>query len=272
MQTLAQIREMLDERGLRPRKSLGQNFLIDHNLLTKLVNRAEVGPEDIVLEVGPGTGVLTEALLERGATVIAAEMDRGLAELLRDRLGEHPRFTLVEGDALRGKSSLSDGVRQALGGRPFKVVANLPYAAGTPIITTVLADHPECPGLWVTVQREVGDRLAAGPGTKSYGTISVLAQAVARVERVAVLPPACFWPRPEVTSVMLAITRRPDPLTTDPRRLFDACQRVFAHRRKRLGGVLGQGFPWPEGVDPDQRAESLDPERIVALCEAGEIR
>ncbi|MCG3121935.1 MAG: Ribosomal RNA small subunit methyltransferase A [Phycisphaerales bacterium] len=268
MQSLAQIKRHLDERGLAPRHRLGQNFLIDHNLIRKLVDAAGVGPGSLVLEVGPGTGTMTEELLERGCRVVACELDAGLAALLRDVIGHGPhadRFTLVEGDCLETKRRVSGAVLRELVGRPFKLVSNLPYAAATPLITTLLASHAECPLLAVTIQREVGDRLAAGPGSKDYGPLSVIAQSMATIEPVATLPPECFWPRPDVTSAMVLLRRRERPLTDDVAGLAQTCQRLFAQRRKQIRWFLGKNAAWPAGIEPHMRAEELTPEQLIVL-------
>jgi 16S rRNA (adenine1518-N6/adenine1519-N6)-dimethyltransferase len=266
---------MLESRGLAPRKSLGQNFLIDHNLIRKLVDAAGVSGEGdpagrLVLEVGPGTGTLTEELLARGCEVVAIELDRGLAELLRERFGEEARagrFTLIEGDALAGKRALHVEAVAALGGRPFTHVANLPYAAGTPVMIALLVEHPECRGLFVTVQREVADRLLAGPGSRDYGPLAVLAQCYSEVQRIAVLPPECFWPRPEVTSAMVGMVRRERPLSDlGARRLAEVVQQLFARRRKQLGSVLGREMEFPAGIDRQSRIESLSLEQVLALA------
>jgi 16S rRNA (adenine1518-N6/adenine1519-N6)-dimethyltransferase len=277
VQTLAQIRDLLESRGLAPRKSLGQNFLIDHNLIRKLVDAAGVRPGEVVLEVGPGTGALTDELLSRGCRVVACELDRGLAALLRERLADphaavgappEAAFTLIEGDCLASKRSVSVEVVAALAGRPFRLVANLPYGAATPLMLALICDHPECSSMYVTIQREVADRLLARPRTREYGPISVLAQAMCVVERIAVLPPECFWPRPDIQSAMVSMVRRPDPVTGAPGRLADFCQRVFTQRRKQLGAVLGRQFDWPEGVRAENRIEELPVDRVVALCDA----
>jgi 16S rRNA (adenine1518-N6/adenine1519-N6)-dimethyltransferase len=268
VQSLTEIRELLETHGLAPRKSLGQNFLIDQNLIRKLVDASGVRAGDLVLEVGPGTGTLTEELLARGCRVVACELDRGLAALLRERLGAQKRFALVEGDALAGKRELSAAVAAALGAEPFRLVANLPYGAATPLMLALLVGHPECGSMHVTIQREVADRLLAAPGTKDYGPIAVVARALASVERIATLPPECFWPRPDITSAMVALVRRPDPLTREPRRLADVAQKLFMQRRKQLGSVLGRGFPFPDGISPTDRAESLPAEKFVALAGA----
>jgi 16S rRNA (adenine1518-N6/adenine1519-N6)-dimethyltransferase len=271
-QTLEEIRATLDVYACSPKKSLGQNFLIDRNLVAKLVTEAGVGEGDLVLEVGPGTGTLTGELLGRGCTVIACELDDGLARANRERFGEHPAFTLVHGDCLARKRELAHAVSEVIGDRPFALVANLPYQAATPLMLTLLADHPGCGVMAVTIQKEVADRLMAAPGSKAYGSISVVAQAGGRVTRIANLPNECFWPRPNVTSAMVRIVRRNDPLTPNLRGLAEFCQRTFAGRRKQLSGLLkGLGVSpesWPENIAPTDRIEALSPERIVALASA----
>lgn len=274
MQSLTEIREILSSRGLAPKKSLGQNFLIDHNLIRKLVDAAGVGLTGhggLVLEVGPGTGTMTEEMLSRGAVVIACELDAGLSAMLRERFAAQAsagQFTLIEGDCLEGKRALNADARTALAGRAFSLVSNLPYGAGTPLLSTLLTDHSECGVMAVTVQREVADRLAAGPGSKEYGALSVIAQAMAQVEGVASLPPECFWPRPDVTSRMVVLRRRARAMTEDPAGLASACRVIFAQRRKQLGSVLGRTFPWPGEIRAEQRAEELSVAEIVSLAMA----
>lgn len=287
MQTLSEIKQILESRGVRPKRSLGQNFLTDHNLIRKLVDACDVRAGDVVLEVGPGTGTMTEELLDRGATVVACELDDTLAEVNRERLGarlrekgeDSVRFTLVHGDCLEGKHAVNREVLRVLkekaGSRGFKLVANLPYGAGTPLMSALMVDHPECELMGVTVQREVADRLLAGPGSKDYGALAVVAQATMRVERIASAPPECFWPRPEVTSSMVLLTRLAEPLTRDVPGLSAACRVLFAQRRKQLGSML-KGVPWDEvqrrpgcsGVEPTLRAEQLGVKDVVALATA----
>jgi 16S rRNA (adenine1518-N6/adenine1519-N6)-dimethyltransferase len=146
-------------------------------------------------------------------------------------------------------------------------VANLPYGAATPLMLNLLIDFPACARQGVTIQREVAQRLAAQPGSKDYGTLSVVAQAMATVEIIAKLPPECFWPRPEITSAMVLLTRREQPATAHPARLALLCQRLFSQRRKQLGGVLGRETALPPGVQPTQRAEELSVEQLVWLAE-----
>lgn len=283
VQTLADIRAILAQHGLSPRKALGQNFLLDHNLIRKLVDASGVGAGDVVLEVGPGTGTLTEELLSRGCRVIACELDHGLARMLRERLASpiSGSFTLIEGDCLEGKHALNEELTRTLremtgesagesvgaggGGRGFRLVANLPYGAASPLMTTLLASWASCRSMHVTIQREVADRLLAKPGTDEYGTLGIIAQAAAEVSLVATLPPECFWPRPDVTSAMVSIVRRATPLTDDLPRLAACCQKVFGQRRKQIGSVLGRGFAFPAGIGASQRAEQLSVEQLIEL-------
>jgi 16S rRNA (adenine1518-N6/adenine1519-N6)-dimethyltransferase len=285
MQPLSQIRELLGSRGLSPRHALGQNFLIDHNLIKKLVDAAHIAPGDLVLEVGPGTGALTEELLARGAHVVAAELDPGLANLLRDHFKDlaaascnpqsaipNPQFTLIEGDALETRRSLAPQVTHALSNRPFKLIANLPYAAATPIISTLLLDHPLCQGLYITIQKEVADRILARPSNKDYGPLSIIAQLTSTAKLIATLPLECFWPRPKVTSAMIALERgatgpssgRALP-QSDLHPFADFVQTLFQFRRKQLGAILGRKIPFPHSIDPAARAESLTIDQLIAL-------
>jgi 16S rRNA (adenine1518-N6/adenine1519-N6)-dimethyltransferase len=279
MQTLAQIKSILESCGLRPQKFLGQNFLIDHNLIRKLVDAAGLEPGGVVLEIGPGTGTMTEELLERGSRVIACELDRGLASMLRDRFKGHELFILVEGDCLESKRALNPAVMEAIeragGGRGFKLVSNLPYGAATPVMTVLLTRHPACSTQCVTIQREVADRMLATPGSKDYGPVSVIAQALADVQMVGKLPPECFWPRPDVTSAMIAIRRRAVPLCADPEGLAEFATELFTQRRKQLGSVLAR-MGWkgslPEGVTGQMRAEELTVAQVVAMAGPGADR
>lgn len=275
MQTLAEIRALLDSRGLAPRKALGQNFLIDKNLLARLIDSAGLPANATVLEVGPGTGTLTETLLERGCRVVACEMDAGLSALLRERLADAAasgRFALVEGDCLESGRKVNAAAVAALGGGPFALVANLPYGAATPLMLALLSEHPACGVMAVTIQREVADRLLAKPGTKDYGTLGIAAQAAAEIELIARLPPECFWPRPEVTSAMVRLTRRAVPMTADLPGLIVFSQKLFSARRKQLGATLGRERAWPAGIRPEQRVEELTVEQVIALFASEAVR
>jgi len=268
VQSLSTIRALLDDRGLRPKHRLGQNFLHDQNQIRKLLAAAGVASGDLVLEVGPGTGALTEALVDAGAEVIASELDDDMANIVADRLAL--RVTLIRGDCLEGKRALAPAVRTALAGRPFLLIANLPYGAATPLMATLLVSHPECRGQFVTVQREVADRLAAAPGTKTCGSLSVIAQSLATVEVISILPGSCFWPAPEVTSAMIAIRPFVPRPTHDAESLANFVGMLFQRRRKQLGSILGRTLAWPEGIQATMRPESLTPAQAIALQAAVE--
>ncbi len=280
MQTLSEIKALLDSIGATPKRSLGQNFLVDHNLIRKLVDAADLSPGDLVLEVGPGTGTLTEELLARGCDVIACELDDRFAALNRERLSgarfctPPARFRLVHGDCLESKRQLSRAVVEALyphpltagGGRgwaetpptagveqehphgdatkppdpSFKLVANLPYGAATPLLMTLIIDHPACERMCVTVQSELVDRLTARPREKDYGPISVIASLSCDVTKIATAPPGCFWPSPEVTSAMVRLVRRTGAATPSGehlRRISAIAEMLFQKRRKQIGGM-----------------------------------
>lgn len=270
MQTLTEIKDLLAARGIRPKHRFGQNFLHDHNQLRKLVEAAGVRTGELVVEVGPGTGTLTETLVEAGAEVIACEIDHDMQAIVRERLGS--RVTLVEGDCLDGKRSLAPPLVEAIRGRPFVLVANLPYNAASPLMAILAARYPACRGQFVTVQREVGDRVRAAPNTRDYGPLTVLLQLLCDVREIAVVKPGSFWPAPDVVSSMIAIVPRAErPFRSDDEidRFERFTHELFSKRRKQLGSILrhegGREGPWPEGVRPEMRPEALDPPTLLAL-------
>ncbi|MFI4854351.1 MAG: 16S rRNA (adenine(1518)-N(6)/adenine(1519)-N(6))-dimethyltransferase RsmA [Phycisphaerales bacterium JB065] len=272
MQTLAEIRSLLDSYGLAPKKSLGQNFLIDHNLIRMLVETSGVQSGDFVLEIGPGTGTLTEELLARGCRVIACELDDGLAGLLSNRFAEAAtdgRFTLIHADCLERKSAMNPRLREALGDAEFRLVANLPYGAASPLMV-MLARDERCLGQYVTVQKEVAERVRAQSGTRDYSELSVLVQVCAVPKRIATLRPECFWPRPKVVSEMLAIEPRPveeRPSDQQYEALARVCRSLFTQRRKQIGAILGRSREFPPGIAADSRPEQLDIEDFRRLAD-----
>ncbi|MGV6813440.1 MAG: 16S rRNA (adenine(1518)-N(6)/adenine(1519)-N(6))-dimethyltransferase RsmA [Phycisphaerales bacterium] len=278
MQTLTEIKELLALAGHEPKKALGQNFLIDQNLIRKLVDASGAQAGDLVLEIGPGTGALTVELLERGCRVIACELDRDLVWVLGETLGKRfgDQLTLVEGDCLQNKRALHDDVVELIDDRSFRLVANLPYHAATPAMLALMTRQASCMGMYTTIQHEVVDRFRSAPGSKVYGTISVIAQCLGEVGLIAKLPPGCFWPQPNVGSAMMRWDRDGSANTdTDADWwpiMADITQELFQRRRKKLAGsvkqLVGGSIDWPTGVSPDDRIDAIGPNEINALCKA----
>ncbi len=281
-QTLSEIKAILEARGIHPRHRFGQNFLIDANKLRVIVDAAALQPGDIVLEVGPGTGVLTEELLAAGARVVAVEIDRDMTEILRQRLGEDSeRFILINDDVMAGKHALNPAIaaaferlsasQSAIGNRqsaiPFKLIANLPYNIASPLLAVLAADWPGMTAAVVMVQREVADRMTAPPGGKDYGPLTVILQALCELKIIAKLSPGCFWPPPDIDSAVVKLTRRATPLTRDPHKLSALLHTLFSKRRKQIGTTLGRATPLPPGIDATLRPEQLTVEQLVELAE-----
>lgn len=266
-QTLSQIKTLLRGHGLRPKKRFGQNFLHDGNLMSRLVDAAQLRPGEHVLEVGPGTGSLSLRLLEAGVKLLAIEVDGDLELILRNVLAlETSPATLIIGDVLAGKHRLDPMVVEALPDVPFKLVANLPYNVASPLLANLVTDYPKMALAVATVQREVAQRICAAPGSKDYGPLGILLQAMCEIERIAHVPPSCFWPVPEVDSTMLRLRRRETPLTREPHRLAELLQRLFRQRRKQLGTILGRTVPLPPGINSSDRPEQLTVQQLITLA------
>ncbi len=281
----ADIEALLDTWSLRPSRALGQNFVADANTVRRIVRLAGVGPSDPVVEVGAGLGSLTLALVEAGAAVTAIEVDRHLVPVLRSELADRA-VRIVEADALRldwgvllerGSGDPADGSGNRHG-RPWSLVANLPYNVATPLVVRVLEEAPQVGSLLVMVQREVGERLAAGVGDTGYGAVSVKVAYWARAAVVGRVPATVFVPRPRVESVLVRIERRPPPLVASSGgivtydRVFDLVRAGFAQRRKMLRRSLeGRADPGAfdvAGIPPTARAEELTLEEWIRLAAA----
>lgn len=265
-QTLADIKRLLAAHGLHPKHKHGQNFLHDASHMAKIVAAAGCGAGDLVLEVGPGTGALTERLLETGAEVLAVEIDTDLAPILRDRCGPAgERFRLILSDVLDGKHHIHPQVVAALGDRPFRLIANLPYHVASPLLANLALDHPRMQTAVVMVQKEVADRLCAKSGGKEYGPLGIVIQAFFTAKRIDVLPPGCFHPPPSIASAVAQLVRRPQPLCADGPRFAALVHRLFQQRRKQVGTILGRSTPLPPDVDPMARPETLSVETLCGL-------
>ncbi len=269
----SEVRALLTQLDFHPSRILGQNFLIDRNILNILLDAAEIQTADAVVEVGPGLGVLTEALLDRATSLTAVEKDNRLAPYLRERFASHPKLTLHHADIL-------DCDFPALFPRAgMKLVANLPYAIAARLLVELTAiPHP--PSLIVvTIQREVAERLAAKPGSNDYGLLSILLQRHYTIATIKHISPSCFWPPPEVQSSISKLVRRPEPLggPVDELALRDLLRHAFSRRRKTMARSLRDLVPDPlpaleaAGIPPTARAEELPPELWPALLRALQI-
>nr|WP_040792105.1 16S rRNA (adenine(1518)-N(6)/adenine(1519)-N(6))-dimethyltransferase RsmA [Nocardia paucivorans] len=275
-----QVRELAERLGVRPTKQLGQNFVHDANTVRRIVTAAGVGRADTVLEVGPGLGSLTLALLDVVDAVIAVEIDPVLAARLPVTVVERAaalaeRLTVVEADALRVRAG-------DLPGSPTALVANLPYNVAVPVLLHLLAEFPGIVTTLVMVQAEVADRLAARPGGRVYGAPSVKAGFFGSVRRAGSVGRQVFWPVPQVESGLVRIDRHIDPpWPTDDefrRRVFEVIDAAFAQRRKTLRAALAGWAGGPveserrllaAGIDPTARGETLDTAAFVRLAEQG---
>lgn len=271
----ARVRDLAAGLGVRPTKQWGQNFVVDANTVRRIVRLAQVGPDDVVLEVGPGLGSLTLALLPEVRHVTAVEVDPVLARALPGTVAElqptHTgRLSVLMQDALR-VTSLPDP-------QPTALVANLPYNVSVPVVLSLLEHLPTLRRVLVMVQLEVAERLAAPPGSRTYGVPSVKAAWYADVRLAGTVPRRVFWPQPNVDSGLVAMTRRPPPETTATREAVFACvDAAFAQRRKTLRAALAGwagGTAQAEvalrsaGVDPGARGERLDVAQFATIAAA----
>ncbi len=262
-QTRSEIADLLDRYGLSPNRRLGQHFLADGNITRKIVTTAGVGPGDRIVEVGAGTGTLTLALAAAGGDVVAYEVDAGLGRLLTEVLDG----TGVE---LRIEDITDVDLGLALGTGPWKMVANLPYNVGTPLVLDAMRNHMNIELFVVLVQKEVADRFVAAPGGKEYGLPSIIAQIYTKPTVAFRVPPQVFFPPPTVESSVVVMPRIEFPQTAD--RAIQLAQAAFGQRRKMLrrslDGVLDDPTQILEsvGIAPTRRAEDLSPAEFLALA------
>lgn len=275
-QSKTQIQALLAAANTEPRHRFGQNFMIDGNIVRMIADAASISPADTVLEVGPGTGTLTEELLARAGRVVAVEIDRDLSQSLLQRYAENPKFELIEGDALDGKHALNPTllsvVRVAKGmaePQPVKLVANLPYNIASPLVIELLLEGVDT--LVFTVQKEVADRLKGEAGTNDFGPLTVMAQLLSKVEVLKVLPASIFWPPPKIDSALVRMTRH-DQLGADARDFGKFVAALFSFRRKTLAKALSM---MEIEIDPTVlsgkeklRAEDFTPAMIQELFNA----
>lgn len=237
-------------------KKFGQNFLIDQGIVEKIVREAGVTKDDFVLEIGPGIGTMTQILCENARAVAAVEIDRKLIPILNDTLSEYDNVTIINDDIL--KVDINKLAEEKNGGRPIKVVANLPYYITTPIIMGLFESHVPLDSITIMVQKEVADRMQTGPGSKDYGALSLAVQFYAKPEIVVNVPPECFMPRPNVGSAVIRLKRhetRPVDVK-DEKLMFRIIRASFNQRRKTLANGLNNS---PEiGYTKEQIAAAID--------------
>jgi 16S rRNA (adenine1518-N6/adenine1519-N6)-dimethyltransferase len=286
-QTLSYLRSLLESHGIRPKNKLGQNFLIDLNLLDLIVRTAELAKEDLVLEVGSGTGTLTGRVAEAAGAVVAVEVDADFCALTRELMVNHSHVRVLHADALRNKNEMNpallaalDELRRTYSCTRLKLVANLPYVVATPVICNLLLGEQEFERMVVTVQWEIAERMLATPGEKPHGALAILMQSLADVEVVRRLAPTVFWPRPQVDSAIVKIVpnveKRAQVGDVTKFRIF--LRDLYTQRRKNLRSALSG---WPSGrrdktevdrklaelgIDGSIRAEQLDVEAHLRLC------
>jgi 16S rRNA (adenine1518-N6/adenine1519-N6)-dimethyltransferase len=280
--TKQQLEQFLDQTGITPRRLWGQNFLIDLNLMRLLVETAQNQGNETVLEVGAGTGSLTELLAECAGRVIAVEIDRALAAIAAEELQPYENVTLIQGDILSSKHSIDAKVLDAVAAGqaelngPFILIANLPYQVSAPLMMNLLFGDSVCDAMYVTVQLEVANRMTAEPGTKEYGPLSILLQATGQVRQFRKIKPTAFWPMPNVYSAMVSWQR--DDTLRDQIRDIHALKKIvdilLGHRRKTIKSCLSLGKIQNDPVqlskelqiDLNARAETLPVEKYVHLA------
>lgn len=286
MQTKQQIQQALANAQITPNQRRGQNFLVDLNLMRLLVDLACIQDSDIVLEVGCGTGSLTSALAEKAGKVIAVEIDPALAKIAEGELSEFPNVEIIVSDVLASKNTIDSRVITALESTarefrgPILLVANLPYNVASAVMLNLVTGPLFADRMYVTVQKEVADRMTASPGSKSYGILSVLLGAAGDVKIERTLRPNVFWPRPQVGSAMVSFVRSYEkvPRIRDMQMLKDVVSLFMGHRRKMLkacvklaSGHLASIRNWPMifrdcFIDPQRRPDQLAVDDYVAIA------
>lgn len=270
------IKDIKERYGFKLSKSLGQNFLTDKNIIDRIVESAEIGPDDLVIEIGPGIGVITREASEAAKKVIAVEIDKNLIPILEETLGDCDNVEIINRDILKTDvNELIRNCKECFSG--VKIIGNLPYYITTPIIMKLLEDEVKADSITIMMQKEVADRIKAMPGTKAYGALSVAVQYYCTVEAVVNVPKDVFVPQPKVDSTVLRLSIREEkPVELADRDVFFRCVKAgFGQRRKTLlNSLMGVENITKEGVkqaleaagiDPSRRAETLDLEEFARL-------
>ena len=265
--------ELVKKYNFKFSKSLGQNFLVDDSVPRDIVSGAEVDENDLIIEIGPGVGTLTAQLLNKAKKVVAIELDNDLIPILKQEIGDNPKFELIHNDALKVDFNEIIGEEKSV-----KLVANLPYYVTTPIIVKLLKENYNFKSLTIMIQKEVAERMNAGPGTKDYGALSLLVQYYCNTEIIRRVPPQCFIPRPKVDSIVIRLDRLSVPKVSveNEKLFFEIIRSSFNMRRKTLwNGVKNIGLAKENlelafeeaGIDPKRRGETLTIEEFAVLSD-----
>lgn len=271
--------QILQKHDFHFQKKFGQNFLVDTHVLGKIVEAADVGEGDFVLEIGPGIGTMTQYLCERARQVLAVEIDKNLIPVLKETLSPYSNVEIIQGDILR--QDIAEIAEKYNSGKPIKVVANLPYYITTPIIMSLFESRVPLENVTVMVQKEVADRMKAKPGTKDYGALSLAVQYFAEPYLAANVPPNCFIPRPRVGSAVIRLTARTEPPVSveDEKLMFRLIRASFNQRRKTLQNAIANSGELPyskeetgrviqeAGLAPSVRGEKLGLAEFAALAD-----
>lgn len=268
------VKEILERYGFKFSKSLGQNFLIDGNIVRKIVDEGDITPEDYIIEIGPGMGTLTEELALRAKKVIAIEIDDTLLPILDETLGKYDNVQVIHGDVL--KIDIEKLIEENLSGGPVKVVANLPYYVTTPIIAKLIEDNLNLESIIVMVQKEVAERMEAGPGGKEYGSLSVFVNFYSKPEIVVKVPKTVFMPQPKIDSAVIKLEIKKELPDVDKDKFFKIVKAAFSKRRKTiLNSLSTYGFNIEKetikealeklNINVDTRAENLSVEDFIKI-------
>lgn len=271
------VKEILSRHGFKFSKSLGQNFLIDGNIVRKIVSESNITDEDYVLEIGPGMGTLTEELALRAKKVVAIELDSTLLPILDETLGKYNNVEIIHGDVL--KVDLVKLIEEKLNNGPVKVVANLPYYVTTPIIGKLIEDNLNLESITVMVQKEVAERMAASPGGKEYGSLSIFVNFYSNPEIVVKVPKTVFMPQPKIDSSVIRLTLKKDLPDIDQDKFFKVVKAGFSKRRKTIINALSSyGFNIEKetirecleksNISPEERAENLSVEDFIKISKS----
>jgi 16S rRNA (adenine1518-N6/adenine1519-N6)-dimethyltransferase len=286
MQSKNQIRLLLESACVRPNKRFGQHFLIDLNLMRLMIDAADIKKNDVVLEVGCATGSLTAGIAEKAGFCVAVEIDAVLANIAKSQLADKTNIEIIAADALKNKFEINPVVIELLSRARSKytgrllLVSNLPYAAGTPLMLNLVIGPTVVDAMFVTVQKEVAERMIAVQGTKDYGILSILLSATGNIKHIRTLKPTVFWPQPQVNSALVSYVRDAEKAgkIKSIEMLSKIAGALLQHRRKMLKGCcklmtgeLGKIDNWPEifsrcCIDPETRPDHLTPEQFVSLA------